>query len=488
MRKISRREFLEDTMFTSALAFAAATRSTAPAADEAPKKVGALERLRVATIGVNGQGGSHLGELLKIKEVDIVAICDVDPAAFAKRSKMFKERIPEYVQDIRKLLERKDIDAVTIATPNHWHALAAIWALQAGKDVYVEKPVSHNVSEGRRIVEVARKLNRICQTGTQSRSMTGMKDMLAFIHSGKIGKVTIGRGYCYKVRNSIGKAKAACPTPEGLDLDLWLGPAPKAPIMRQKFHYDWHWQWAYGNGDLGNQGIHEMDKARWGINKNELPKRAFSFGGRFGYIDDGETANTQLCFYDWGEAQVLFEVRGLKNTTDFYKGKMPGRSPRIGNIWYGSDGFVVSADYQSGIAFDRDGNIINKFAGGNYVDHFQNFIKAIRSRKHEDLAADIEQGHISSALCHLGNVSYRLGKPQPFDATPELIKDRKDVVATYEQIKEHLQANDVKLSDVQMTVGADLTLDPKTETTTSAEANKLLTREYRKGFEVPAKV
>src|SRR5437588_6617137 len=270
MNKLTRRQFLEDSMFAAAAAAAASSATATFAAAKPAKKVGANERLQVATIGVNGQGGSHVNELMANKEVEYVAICDVDPAAYEKQKAKFtakKRPAPEYVQDIRKLLERKAMDAVTIATPNHWHALAAIWALQAGKDVYVEKPVSHNVSEGRRIVQFARKLGRICQTGTQSRSMSGMRQSLDYIHSGKIGKVTLAKGFCYKPRGSIGKATEPCPTPPGLDLDLWVGPAPMAPIMRKRFHYDWHWQWAYGNGDLGNQGIHEMDKARWGLGK-----------------------------------------------------------------------------------------------------------------------------------------------------------------------------------------------------------------------------
>ena len=418
----------------------------------------------------------------------MIAICDVDPAAYQKQKKKFddkKLRAPEYVQDIRKLLERKDIDAVTIATPNHWHALAAIWALQAGKDVYVEKPVSHNVSEGRRIVQFARQLGRICQTGTQSRSMTGMRESLDYIHSGKIGKVTLAKGFCYKSRPSIGKATGPCPTPAGLDLNLWVGPAPMHPIMRKRFHYDWHWQWDYGNGDLGNQGIHEMDKARWGLGKNTLPLRAYSLGGRFGYEDDGETANTQLCFFDWDDARLIFEVRGLKSD-DFYKGKA-GKAAHVGNIWYGSDGYVVSTDYQSGTAFDKDGAQVAHFSGGSYAAHFANFVHAIRSRNHTDLNADIEQGHLSSALCHLGNISYRLGKLQSFGSKPVNLPMSKEAQETYARMQEHLKSNGVNLDAVQLRAGCEVTLEPQTETTTCPNCNKLLTRNYRKGFEVPAK-
>jgi len=278
---------------------------------------------------------------------------------------------------------------------------------------------------------------------------------------------------------------------------LWIGPAPKVPIIRKKFHYDWHWQWAYGNGDLGNQGIHEMDKARWGLGKDELPKRAFSLGGRFGYEDDGQTANTQLCFYDWDDARLIFEVRGLKSD-EFYKGKLPEVKQRgkkaakrpeakVGNIWYGSDGYVVSVNYHSGTAFDRDGKQVAHFDGGSYGDHFANFVKAVRSRRYADLNADIEQGHLSSALCHLGNVSYRLGAVQPFGSRPSEVAESKQQEEAYAGFVEHLKQNGIKPAAAQLRVGCHFTLDPKAEVATRADCNKLFTREYRKGFEVPAK-
>src|SRR6266481_6553718 len=207
--------------------------------------------------------------------------------------------------------------------------------MQAGKDVYVEKPVCHTIWEGRKIVEAARKYNRICQAGTQSRASKCIQEGIKYLHDGKLGKIHLARGLCYKRRQSIGKVDGPQPPPATVDYDLWCGPAAKLPIMRKRFHYDWHWQWDYGNGDLGNQGIHEMDKARWGLGKDTLPLRAYSLGGRFGYEDDGETANTQLCFFDWDDARLIFEVRGLKSD-DFYKGKA-GKAAKVGNIWYGSD-------------------------------------------------------------------------------------------------------------------------------------------------------
>jgi predicted dehydrogenase len=500
MNQISRRQFFEDSLFAAAAAAAAASASqTVLAADE--KKVSSLERLRFAVIGCRGRGGNHIDALVANKDAELVAVCDVDPAAYAKNEKRFAKmgRKPDYVQDLRKLLERKDIDCVTIATPNHWHSLAAIWAMQAGKDVYVEKPVSHNVSEGRRMVEVARKLGRICQGGMQSRSNPGMRSIIEFAQSGKLGKITISKGFCYKPRGSIGKATAEPQQPpKGMDFDLWCGPAPyKLPTRLTGYgpvHYDWHWFWDYGNGDLGNQGIHEMDKARWGLGKSTLPTKIYSVGGRFGYEDCGETANTQLCYFDWDDgSQLIFEVRGLP-TIEFYKGSLPRNArgdrngAKVGNMWIGTKGYAVSVNYQSGTAFDLDGKQIAHFEGGSDGLHYANFIKAVRSRNIKDQNADIEDGHLSSALCHLGNVSYRMGSLQPLSAKPSEIGLSKEREATYAGFLEHLKANKVDLDKTKVRSGCEVVFDPKTEKTTCDGCNQLLTREYRKGFEVPAKV
>lgn len=377
------------------------------------------------------------------------------------------------------MLEDKNIDIVSIATPNHWHALAAIWAMQAGKDVYVEKPVSHNVSEGRRIVEAARKYNKICQTGTQSRTNAGMRQAMAYVQSGKLGKIGLARGLCYKLRPSIGKVPGEQEPPKTIDYDLWCGPGPKKPLLRKNLHYDWHWTWDYGNGDLGNQGIHEMDKARWGLGKNELPKSVLSIGGRFGYVDDGETANTQICFFDYGDCQLIFEVRGL-----------PGKDllgAKVGNIFYGSDGYLVCPSYDSGVAFSAKGEKIETFKGGG--DHYANFVQSVRSRKHTDLNADIVEGHLSSALCHLGNISYRLGSLVPFSTKAKAFGDDKEAFDSFSRMQEHLRDNKVPIDEGQYRLGRQLAINKQTETfVNDKDADVLLTREYRNGFEVPAKL
>ncbi len=486
MGSISRRDFLQDSALAAAALASAGLVSDSRAAERvaAAKKGQLNDQLRVAVVGVHGRGMSHVHAYAGNNKLNtiITTVCDADSAVIGKAMKAIEDKqgkAPKFEQDIRKVVEDKNIDIVTIATPNHWHALAAIWALQNGKDVYVEKPVSHNVSEGRRIVETARKYNRICQTGTQSRSSTGLKEAMAFLHAGKIGKIKVARGLCYKPRGSIGKVDGPQPVPKTVNYDLWCGPAPMKPLMRKRLHYDWHWVWDTGNGDLGNQGIHEMDKARWGLGKNELAKSVVSVGGRFGYIDDGQTANTQICVFDYGDCELIFEVRGLL-TKDLL-------GARIGNIWYGTDGYMVCTNYREAVAYTPKGEVIQKFKGSE--DHFANFIKAVRSRKVEDLNADILEGHLSSALCHLGNISYRLGDEQPFGQTPQAFAKDKDAGETFERMEQHLKDNKIDLATIKCRVGRKLSLEPTKEIFLGdKDANAMLTREYRKGFEVPEKV
>jgi predicted dehydrogenase len=487
MRSINRREFLQDSAVAAALAGAGLLGSRTLAAEpEKTAKGDVNSQLRVAVVGVHGRGVEHVKGFAGKHDCIVTTICDVDEAVIGSAVaavEKAQKTTPKYEQDLRKVVADPAIDIVSIATPNHWHSLAAIWAMQNGKDVYVEKPISHNVSEGRRVVETARKFNRICQAGTQIRSSPGVREAIQFLHDGKLGKISVARGLCYKPRGSIGKVDGPQQPPKTMDYDLWCGPAPNKPPHRKTgfgtVHYDWHWFWDYGNGDLGNQGIHQMDVARWALNKNELPQSAMSVGGRFGYIDDGETANTQICRFDYGDCELIFEVRGLK--TDKLK------EVGVGNIVYGTEGYMVFPGYANAVAFTPKGEIIKKFDGDG--DHFGNFVKAVRSRKVEDLNGDVLEGHLSSALCHLGNISYRLGDEQPFNKTGAAFGDDKDAAETLGRMMEHLKDNKVSLDDATCHVGMKVTVDPKTETfVNDKKADELLTREYRKGFEVPAKV
>jgi predicted dehydrogenase len=487
MSSLNRREFLQDSAALAAVFAGMRSVDSLAAAEPKPaKKRDINDQLQVAVVGVHGQGRSHVSGYAGKHNCIVATICDVDSAVVGpamQAADKAQHKTPKYEQDIRRVLDDKSIDIISIAAPNHWHALAAIWAMQAGKDVYVEKPVSHNISEGRRMVETARKYNHICQTGTQIRSSAGSRQAIDFLHAGKLGKVQVARGLCYKPRGSIGKVSGPQEPPKTMDYNLWCGPAPFKPPHRKTMngtvHYDWHWFWDYGNGDLGNQGIHQMDVARWGLGKNQLAPAAISVGGRFGYIDDGETPNTQICVFDYGDSELIFEVRGLK--TDAFKGA------KVGNVFHCSDGYMVFGGYDSAVAFSPKGEVIQKFNGGG--DHFGNFVQAVRNRKMEDLHADILEGHMSSALCHLGNISYRLGTMQSFNKKTKAFGDDKEAYETLARMEEHLKQNLVPLDQPPCHIGRKLAFDPLTEMFgNNPEANAMLTREYRKGFEVPAKV
>jgi predicted dehydrogenase len=409
----------------------------------------------------------------------------VDTRVFGPASQLVgrgQRRAPRVVQDLRRIMDDPSIQIVSIATPNHWHALAAIWAMQAGKDVYVEKPVSHNVSEGRRIVEASRRFNRICQAGTQIRSSTGSRQALEFLRSGRLGEVRVARGLCYKRRDNANGMVASVnpvPKPAELDFDLWTGPAPSRPYQENLVHYRWHWYWDFGNGDLGNQGIHQMDVARWGLGRNELPRSAISLGGRYGRPDHGETANTQFAVFDYGNAELIFEVRGL--ATPGYRGAS------VGNVFHCTNGTLVFTSYNTAVAYDNNNNVIQRFSGPD--DHYGNFVRAVRSRRREDLNGEILEGHLSSALCHLANISYRLGTMQPFNPRTRALGDDREATETLGRMEEHLRNNSIPLDQTQVRVGRRLTIDPQTERfVNDEEANRHLTREYRRGFEVPARL
>ncbi|MGE3313693.1 MAG: Gfo/Idh/MocA family protein [Planctomycetaceae bacterium] len=476
----TRRDFLEHSLFAAAAA-AAAGNVAAPVQAEDKQSNSPNERLRVAVVGVRGRGGEHLQEFTRRSDTEVAAIVDVDEAVGKGRVRDVEKKTgkaPTWYKDIRVALEDKTIDVITVATPNHWHSLAAIWAIQHGKDVYLEKPVSHNVSEGRRVVQAARKHKKIVQTGTQCRSSVGLIDAIAFLKSGGIGKVNLARGLCYKGRPSIGP-RGTYEVPASVDYDIWSGPAQILPLTRPKFHYDWHWQWEYGNGDLGNQGIHQMDIARWGLGVDDLGSSVFSYGGRLGYEDAGETANTQVSVHDYGEKRLVFEVRGLPTA--------PLEGAAVGVIFYGTEGYMVIPSYSDASVFDLDKKLVKKFSGSG--NHFGNFVNAVRSRKQEELNADILQGHISSALCHLGNISYRLGEVLTGEEVAERVQGDKENQETLVRVKDHLTENKVSI-DGQKTVrfGKLLKIDPKAEVFTGEgadEANPMLTREYRAPYVVP---
>lgn len=479
MTSISRRTLLKGTLFTGAAALLPGSRV-----------LGANEDIRVAVIGFNGRGMSHISDLLSAKGARLVALCDVDPAVLARGVETAKKKgvsVKTY-SDVRKLLEDKEIDAITTATPNHWHSLIGVWACQAGKDAYVEKPISHNVWEGRRLVEAARHYQRVVQGGTQSRSSGKIRNAVKWVQAGNLGKIRVVTGYCYKPRQSIGKVGHG-EIPAGLDYNLWTGPAPMKPLARKNLHYDWHWVYDTGNGDMGNQGIHQMDIARWFLGVDELSPRVMSVGGRLGYEDDGETPNTQVVYHDYDKAPLIFETRGLPKSRDMQDPKLWNKSmdpPGIAVVVECEGGKVLVGDQVA--AFDKSGNKIQDFSNEGGAEHMQNFIDAVRERKPEMLNAECLETHLSSALCHTGLVSHRLGKTMPAGEIRERLQENKLALERFELMKEHLARNGVDLTSTEATLGPWLTCDPKKERfVDNAAANALARGTYREEFSVPKK-
>jgi predicted dehydrogenase len=442
--------------------------------------VGANDRVVLASIGIRGQGDALKRGFAKLANVEIKTLCDVDENLFASRAQdptlrdvaTFK---PAYQQDLRRVLDDKEVDGVIIATPNHWHALAAIWALQAGKHVYVEKPASHTVWEGRKMVEAQQRYGKVVQVGTMNRSRPAVRQAIQFLREGGIGDVYMARGLCFKPRPSIGRypdgpmqpgekyklnLEAAQFEPSydpaylaKVNYDLWLGPAPLRPFNRNRFHYNWHWHWDYGNGDTGNQGPHQFDIARWGLGENAHPVKIRSVGGYYGEPSSQETPNLQTTVYEYADGKILeFGTRGGYTNDE--------GTQKIGNLFYGTKGWMW---------IDGDGRKWQSYSGrkdekGPGSDappessgsdplvltsierpHYQNFVDAIRAGDPKKVTCDVLEGHLSSALPHLANISYRVGRALTFDANSETFVGDKD-------------------------------------------ADKLLTREYRKPYEIPAKV
>jgi predicted dehydrogenase len=480
MTTLTRRGFLK-----KAAAGAAFPLVTIAGTKASGRVLGANEVIRIGVAGIHGQGSSHIGQYLAQKQVQVVYLIDPDSSLFAARSRSIEEAgspKPRCVVDIRQALEDKNLDAISVATPNHWHSLMTIWACQAGKDVYVEKPLSYNVSEGRRCVQAARRFQRMVQHGTQQRSLGSRANEIAAVQSGKYGRLLVAKGYCCKPRWSIDWKPTAQP-PANLDFNLWLGPAPEQPYHGNLVHYNWHWFWDFGNGDIGNQGVHEMDVARWGIKGATLPGRVWSLGGRLGYKDQGQTPNTQMAVFEYGDVLLVFEVRGLV-------GKHKAFPPRVGNEFYTTEGRIADGRFypHNGGKPEPLANFKVRVAPGGA---FGSFLRAVRSRKVEDLNADAEKGHYSSALCHLANISYRLGQEVPFNSQTQRLGDNRQVVETFSNLQANLKGVGVKLAETTYRLGRVLTLDPAKERFTgegAADANAMLTRRYREPFVVPEKV
>jgi predicted dehydrogenase len=476
----NRRHFLKRTVAGSTLATFAVSGTKASG-----RILGANDRVRIAVAGIKGRGyHGHIKWFGQMKDVEVAYLVDPDSRLFDSRSKFVKEKAgntPVCVQDVRATLDDGNLDAVAIATPNHWHALMGIWACQAGKDVYIEKPCSHNVFEGRQLVEAARRYDRLVQHGTQRRSDPQWLRLTQDVRNGKYGKLLISYGYASRTRSSIGIKEPQEP-PSELDFDLWLGPAPVRPFRTNLVHYHWHWRWDFGNGEIGNMGSHQLDVCRWAMPLGAAPKRVVSLGGRFGYKDQGETPNTQLTLVDFGEAKVLLETRGLIGKDQW----------KITNEFYTDEGVVRDGKFfakgkTEGVPIE------NPPASGvpeQGPRHLRNFIDCVRSRKREDLHAEILEGHRSVLLVHLGNISYRLGEDVPFDRLAKPFEGDTIVRESFEDMKRHLaDAAGVELADSTYRLGRTLSFDARAEEFPGApDANQLLSRPYRSPFVVPESV
>jgi predicted dehydrogenase len=463
---------------------------------------GPNEELRVAVIGlggigtvggVGGRGRQLIDSFRSVPSVRIAALCDVDQAILDHEVGLFKDRGEKVAafDDLRKVFDDKSIDAVLIATPNHWHALATIWACQAGKDVYVEKPFAYNIWEGRQAVAAARKFDRIVQVGTQRRSSAEVREVIEYLRSGEIGPVRCVHALVLRAREGIGKVTEPTPVPATINYDLWCGPAEKRPLMRKQLHYDWHWVWPTGNGEIGNNGAHHIDVARWVLGQEKPAPRAISIGGRFGFHDDGETANTQIAYFDYQPAPLICEIRNYRATKGVNAaGNLRGIS--VGMV-IDCEGGYVAGDFTGSTVFDKDGKKIKEISGTKRLQdldnlHAANFVAAVRSRKPGDLNAEAHVGHVSAACCHTANLSYRLGKQTPPEVILEMTRGNSDLAGAFERCREYLRANKIDLGETPAVLGPWLSLDGESDRFIgqfAQEANGLSRREGREPFVVP---
>jgi predicted dehydrogenase len=528
MKSLTRRAFLKSTLTTGA----AVDLLQSAAFGQGSSNSSANNTIRIAVVGlggidviggVSGRGRRLMDTLGKVPDVRIAALCDVDQAILDHSVQEFKNRgqsVAAYT-DVRKLLEDQTIDAVVIATPNHWHALATIWACQAGKDVYVEKPPSHNIWEGRQMVAAARKHGRIVQVGTQSRSSVLLREAFESLRGGQLGSVRFAHALVYRPRKSLGSVSSPTPVPSTVDYDLWCGPAPKGPLLRKQLHYEWHWFWPTGNGEIGNNGIHVIDICRWGLGRatsseryDEAPPRVMSWGGRFAFNDCGQTANTQIAWFDYQPAPLICEVRNVcvgqgtdaagkfrsRNggiVIDCENGwltlnESTGRRRTDGGIVIDCEGGYLAGDASGLTLFDRQGAKIKDLAPSPAFDlevaHMTSFLSAVRSRKRAELTAEALEGHRSASCCHLANISYRLGQQARPEAVQERVHGNPELLDAFERCREHLRANGVNLGATPSALGSWLTFDPLQEQFVgelAEQADPLLRREYREPFVVP---
>jgi predicted dehydrogenase len=486
MSSMNRRGFLKGTAAATAGSYAALSSFNLM-----PSVLGANEQIRVAVAGINSRGGAHINDFNEIEGVKVVALCDPDKQVLEKGVAAFKRKynvgdadIRGYA-DVREVLDRKDVDALVIAAPNHWHSLMTVWACQAGKHVYVEKPVSHSIWEGRKMVEAARKYNRIVQAGTQHRSCPAVQEAARDLQAGKYGKVQWVHCSVLHARASIGKVTEPTPVPEHIDYNLWAGPAPMTPLMRKELHYLWHWAWNWGDGEMANWGIHYLDDVRHMLGWTDVPTKVVAAGNRFAWDDDGQTPNVHFALMDYDGLPLVVDIRNLPDPAN--RGGQEGalyQGARGGN-YIQCEGGSVRISRGGGWFHDNDGKRVYQYKGTGGSGHSNNFINAIRSGRREDLAAEIEVGHYGTTICHQANVAWRAGNEATVDQVREAMRSHGDAADTLYAILKQLDGNNVSLLQKPFVLGPSLTYDRKTERfvgDNAERANPFIKCSYREPF------
>lgn len=479
MSKFTRRNFIQTSIASGAAVALSGRPSLA---------LGANDSVNVGFISCGGRGRQLMGFFSKLDGVNIAGLCDPDEGRIAQAKKSFPKA--KTWTDLRGMLEDDGIDAVVVATCNHWHCLASIWAMEAGKDVYVEKPLSHSQWEGQQTVAAARKYGRVCQVGTQQRSDPMQAEIKKFLHEEKaLGDIVSARVNRYGVRGSIGKRSTPLAIESGVKYDLWLGPAQDEPIYRDKLHYDWHWDWNTGSGEMGNWGVHVLDDLRNNVflDKVALPKRIFGGGGRVAWNDAGDTPNVHFVYFDTGEIPVVI---GLSNLTEApgKRGSAKHPGPGSGYIAY-CEGGRLEGQRGRAAAYDKDGKQIRTFKGkGGNGNHQQNFIDAVRDGNSSNLNTEVEVGHYSTGWCNLANIAFRSGSTFSYDAAKQVEGDHGVWGSLLGEMDKHLSAHGIDIESTDIKLSPMLEVDVANETFTGKHAdtaNQYLKREYRRGYEVP---
>jgi len=471
---LTRRRFIKTS--------AAATAAMSVPMVASSRVLGANDEIRVAVVGLGLRGGrTHIPRMESQQGVRVVAICDPDRRRLDDCAKSIEDKYKhptEKFVDVRKMMEKKDIDVVTVATMQYWHALPTIWACQTGRHVYCEKPLSHFIWEGRQMVAAARKYDRLVQVGTQFRSTGATIAAVKYVQEGNLGKIKYITAFANKTRTSIGKRDTPLPIPDSLDYELWCGPARKESIYRNRIQYDCSFTWNMGDGESCNQGVHEIDVARWLLGETQLPRRVMSIGGRFVFNDAGDVPNTQIICYDFPTAPVLYEVHNMRAGKG--SNAMPNfRGAKTDLCAHCEGGYAM---VRGGRIYDNKGKLIKSFSGGE--THFENFIQAVRSGKREDLNADVLEGHLSTTVTHTGNISYRLGRPAAVDEMRAAVEGTPVFNEMFDRYLAHLKAH--KVDPATSTLGPWLECDRENECFKDHDkANELVRGYYREPYVVP---